>query len=160
MTTTSERPYGVARPDEISGLNGRQILQAIIDGRLPAPPISKSLTFAIVEVGEGFAAFEGAPGEHLLNPMGVVHGGWALTLIDSATGCAAGSLLGEGESYTTVETKANFSRPITTGTGRVRCEARVVGRGRRIMSCEAKLTDPQGQVLAHGTSTVLVFERK
>jgi uncharacterized protein (TIGR00369 family) len=153
-----DRRYGVATPEEIRGLTGREFLQAIIDGRLPAPPISQGLTFRIVEAGEGFAAFEGDPGPHLLNPMGIVHGGWALTLIDSATGCAAATLLPEGASYTTLETKANFVRPITSGTGRVRCEARAVGRGRRVMSCEARLTSADGQVLSHGTSTVLVFD--
>jgi uncharacterized protein (TIGR00369 family) len=152
------RRYGVARPDELRGKSGRQVLQAMIDRQLPAPPIAQVLTFDLVEVGEGFAVFEGEPGPHLLNPAGVVHGGWALTLIDSATGCAAMTLLDEGVSYTTVETKANFTRPITPDTGKVRCEARVVGRGRRIISCEARLTSAGGQVLSHGTSTLMVFD--
>jgi uncharacterized protein (TIGR00369 family) len=158
MDDVRDRRYGVAAPEEVRGLTGLQILQAIIDGRLPAPPIARTLTFEIVQVGEAFAAFEGDPGPHLLNPLGVVHGGWAMTLIDSAAGCAAATLLPAGASYTTVETKANFVRPITPDTGRVRCEARVVGRGRRIMSCEARLTAPDGQVLSHGTSTVVVFD--
>ena len=80
--------YGVAEPREIAQLTGKQILQAIIDGTLPHPPISQTLTFWLVEIGDGFAAFEGEPGAHLLNPMGTVHGGWAMTLIDSAAGCA------------------------------------------------------------------------
>src|SRR5471030_2348055 len=89
--------YGLARPDQLAGKTGREILQAIIDGALPQAPISQTMSFWIVEVGEGFAAFEGEPGQHLLNPMGTVHGGWALTLIDSVAGCAGHSLLPRSE---------------------------------------------------------------
>ena len=80
--------YGVATPAEFAGKTGREILQAIIDGELPQPPIAEAMSFWITEVGDGVAVFEGEPGAHLLNPMGAVHGGWALTLIDSAGGCA------------------------------------------------------------------------
>ena len=69
-------------------MSGREFLEAIIDGRLPAPLIARTLSFLLTEIGDGFAVFEGDPGEHLLNPLGLVHGGWAPTLIDSATGCA------------------------------------------------------------------------
>jgi uncharacterized protein (TIGR00369 family) len=93
----------------------------------------------------------------LLNPMGGVHGGWALTLIDSVGGCAAQSLLPVGSSYATVETKANFARPITRDTGRVRAEANVVAQGRKIISSEARVLGPDGKVLAHGTSTIMVL---
>jgi uncharacterized protein (TIGR00369 family) len=150
--------FGVVRPDQFAGRSGRQILQAIIDGDLPQPPISQTLTFRIVEVGEGFAAFEGETGPHLLNPMGGVHGGWALTLIDSVAACAGQSLLPAGAGYTTIETKANFARPIATDTGRVRAEARVVTKGRRIISAEARVLGPDARVLAHGTSTILVTD--
>ena len=104
--------------------------------------------------------FEGDAGPHLLNPLGIVHGGWALTLIDSAAGCAAHTLLPAGASYATIETKANFSRPIAKDTGRVRAEGRVVGRGRRIISCEARVVDAKGRLLAHGTSTLMVLESR
>jgi acyl-coenzyme A thioesterase PaaI-like protein len=87
MDGSSAYWYGVANPQEIAQMTGREILQAIADGRLPHPPISQTLTFWLVEIGDGFAAFEGEPGDHLLNPMGTTHGGWAMTLIDSATGC-------------------------------------------------------------------------
>src|SRR5215475_14663493 len=148
--------YGVARPEEIARLTGKEILKAIIDGRLPHPPISQTLTFWLVEIGDGFAAFEGEPGDHLLNPMGTVHGGWAMTLIDSATGCAGYSLIPAGAGFRTVETKANLSRPITSATGRVRAEAHVVSQTRQIISTEAHLTDGDGRLLAHGTSTLMV----
>lgn len=148
--------YGVARPDDVIGRSGRDILQAIVDGRLPQAPISQTMSFWIVEVGDGFAAFEGEPGSHLLNPMGTVHGGWALTLIDSVAGCAGHSLLPAGSGYVSVETKGNFSRPITAKSGRVRAEARAVAQGRQIISAEARVLAADGKVLAHGTSTLLV----
>jgi uncharacterized protein (TIGR00369 family) len=112
--------YGLANPQEAAGKSGKELLQAVIDGRLPQAPISKTLLFWLVEVGDGFAAFEGDLGSQLLNPMGTVHGGWALTLIDSAAACAGHSLLPAGAGYTTIETKGNFSRPITTDAGRER----------------------------------------
>jgi uncharacterized protein (TIGR00369 family) len=114
------------------------------------------LTFWLVEVGDGFAAFEGAPGDHLLNPMGTAHGGWAMTLIDSAAGCAGYSLLRAGAGFRTVETKVNLSRPITSDTGRVRAEARIVSQTRQIISTEARVITRDGRVLAHGTSTLMV----
>lgn len=149
--------YGVASPAEAAEMSGKTFLQAIIDRRLPQPPISGALGFWLVEVDDGFAAFEGEPTANLLNPMGTVHGGWALTLIDSATGCAAATLLPAGSGYTTVETKGNFSRPIKSDTGRVRAEARVVSQGRQIITAEARVLAADGRVLAHGTSTLLVL---
>jgi len=104
MDESSAHAYGVANSEEIARLTGKEILQAIIAGRLPHPPISKTLTFWLVEIGDGFAAFEGEPGDHLLNPMGTAHGGWAMTLIDSATGCAGYSLLSAGAGFRTLET--------------------------------------------------------
>ncbi len=138
-------------------MSGRELLEGVASGRLPMPPIGQTLSFGLVEVGEGTAVFEGEPGDHLLNPMGIVHGGWALTLIDSATGCAAHTLLPAGVGYTTVETKVNFSRAIRADTGRVRCTGRVINQGRQIISAEAVVTGSDGRVLAHGTSTLLVL---
>jgi uncharacterized protein (TIGR00369 family) len=149
--------FGVATREEVAGLTGRQFLEAIIEKRLPAPPIAHLMSFRLVEVGDGFVVFEGEPGPHLLNPLGGIHGGWALTLIDSVTGCAAHTMLPAGVLYASVETKANFSRSITVDTGRVRAEGRVVGNGRTIISAEGKIVDAQGRLLAHGTSTVMVL---
>ena len=120
--------YGLANPQEAAGKSGKELLQAVIDGRLPQAPISKTLSFWLVEVGDGFAAFEGDLGSQLLNPMGTVHGGWALTLIDSAAACAGHSLLPAGAGYTTIETKGNFSRPITTDAGRERLTGAALDR--------------------------------
>jgi uncharacterized protein (TIGR00369 family) len=154
---TATRHYGLADRQEAAGMTGKELLQAMIDGRLPGPPIAETMSFWLVEVSDGFAVFEGDPGPHVLNPMGGVHGGWALTLIDSAAGCAAHSLLPAGVGYATIETKGNLSRPITLNTGRVRAEGRVVSQGRQIISAEAKLLSQDGRILAHGTSTIMVL---
>ena len=149
--------YGVVNPSDIVGLTGKEILQRISDGRLPAPPIAQTLNLWLTEVDDGFAVFEGDPAPEFQHPFGLVHGGWALTLIDSVTTCSAQTLLPAGFGCTTIETKGNFSRPITKDSGRVRAEGRVVGRGRRIISAEAKVLDSRGRVLAHGTSTIMVL---
>jgi uncharacterized protein (TIGR00369 family) len=160
MLFSPDQTWGVARPDQVAGLTGIEMLQAMLAGRLPAPPISRTMGFTLVSVAPGEAVFEGEPSEALLNPLGTVHGGWALTLVDSATGCAAHTVLPAGVGYTSVETKMNFSRPILPGMGRVRCEGRVVNAGRQIISAEARLLAPDGKLLGHGTSTVMVLTQR
>ncbi len=157
MDAAKDTRYGLPTAADLADRTGKELLRAIIDGELPQPPIAETMSFWITEVGDGYAAFEGEPGPHLLNPMGGVHGGWALTLIDSAGGCAGLSLLPAGSGFATIETKANFSRPITKDTGRVRAEARVVAQGRQIISAEARVLSQDGKVLAHGTSTLMVL---
>ena len=152
--------YGVAPLAEVSAMTGLQFLQAMARGEVPQAAICEPLSFRLVDVGEGFAAFEGEPGPHLFNPLGGVHGGWAMTLIDSATGCAGLSLLPAGQVFTTLETKVNMTRPITAKTGTVRTESRVVSSGRRVITCEAYVRDTSGRILAHGTSTLLVVPRE
>lgn len=150
-------PFGVATAEQIAGLTGLETLQAMIAGDLPAPPIAETLGFLLVEVEKGRAVFEGTPGPYLLNPLGSVHGGYALTLIDSACGCALHTELGAGVGYTTVETKVNFTRPIDPNGGPIRCEGRVLSRGRQIGTTEAYLRSAEGKLLAHGTSTLVIF---
>jgi uncharacterized protein (TIGR00369 family) len=154
---TDRRRSGVATAEEIAGLSGLEMLQAIIAGRLPSPPIGATMGFRLIEVELGRAVFEGEPGPHLLNPLGGVHGGVALTLIDSAAGCAVHSELPAGVGYTTVETKVNFTRPIDPEGGSTRCEGRVLSRGRQIATAEARLLSAQGKLLAHGTSTLILL---
>ncbi|MEO7827538.1 MAG: PaaI family thioesterase [Allosphingosinicella sp.] len=153
----SERRTGIASYEEIAGLTGIEMLRAIISGDLPAPPIGATMGFRLVEVALGRAVFEGSAGPHLLNPLGGVHGGVALTLIDSAAGCAVHSELAAGVGYTTVETKVNFTRPVPPDGALVRCEGRVVTRGRQIATAEARLLSSDGKVLAHGTSTLIIL---
>ncbi|MBS0643258.1 MAG: PaaI family thioesterase [Proteobacteria bacterium] len=157
MSSTIESSFGLARPEQIAGRSGRDILQAIAAGELPQPFMAQTLSFRLTEVGDGFVAFEAETGSHLLNPLGTVHGGWALTLIDSVTACAGFSLLAPGESFTTIETKGNFSRPIFPDTGLVRAEGTVISRGRQIISAEGRVLNAEGKVLAHGTSTLMVI---
>jgi uncharacterized protein (TIGR00369 family) len=153
----ASRRSGVASSEDIAGLSGLEMLQAIISGALPAPPIGATMGFRLVEVAPGRAVFEGSAGPHLLNPLGGVHGGVALTLIDSAAGCAVHTELPAGVGYTTVETKVNFTRPIPPDGSIVRCEGRVVTRGRQIATSEARLLSAEGKVLAHGTSTLIIL---
>jgi uncharacterized protein (TIGR00369 family) len=110
-----------------------------------------------VEAELGRVVFEGEPSNRVLNPMGAVHGGWALTLIDSACGAAGHTTLPAGVGYGTLETKANFVRPIAAETGLLRCEGKVLAQGRTILTAEAKLTDAQGKLYAHGTSTCMII---
>ena len=139
------------------GRTGLEILKEVFEGRLPPPPIAETMGFTGVHVEEGKAVFEGEPGEHLYNPIGVVHGGFAMTLLDSAMGCAVHSTLEMGERYTTLEIKANFVRPIRLDTGRVRCEGIVIHRGGTIATAEGKLLAVStGKLLAHGTTTCLI----
>jgi uncharacterized protein (TIGR00369 family) len=149
--------FGVSSFDDIKHLSGLEMLRAMIAGALPAVPIAEPLGFRLVEIDKGRAVFEGVPGPHLLNPLGSVHGGYALTLIDSACGCAVHSELDAGIGYTTVETKVNFTRAIDPAGGPVRCEGRVLSRGRQIATAEAQLRSADGKLLAHGTSTLIIL---
>lgn len=142
---------------DIGRLSGIELLQRVIDGDYPAPPIAERMNFALVEVSEGRAVFKGVPGERHLNPLGGVHGGWAATIMDSALGCCVHTLMAVGEAYTTAEMKINYTRPITPQTGLVTCEGKVVHRGRTLAVSEARLTDAAGKLLAFGTETCAIF---
>jgi uncharacterized protein (TIGR00369 family) len=129
----------------------------MVAGEVPQPPIGATFGFFLTEIGDGHAVFEGETSEFLLNPLGTVHGGFALTLVDSATGCAVQSLLADGVGYTTLETKANFVRPILAQTGTLRAIGRAIHVGRTTATAEARIEDRDGRVCAHGTSTLLVL---
>src|SRR6187551_2455116 len=138
-------------------LSGLEYVQAIFAGELPPPPIATLMGFRGVEAGPGHAVFEMEPGPEHYNPIGSVHGGVALTLLDSAMGCAVHTTLEAGVRYTTLEVKTNFVRPITADTGLIRCEGTVLHKGSRIATAEGKLTDAAGRLLAHGTTTCLIM---
>lgn len=142
---------------DMMAMPGIEAIRGILEGRFPPPSISDTLGFRVAEVEFGRVVFEGEPSDRVLNPMGAVHGGWALTLIDSACGAAGHTTLPPGVGYGTIETKANFVRPIAPNTGALRCEGRVLAQGRTILTAEAKLTDAQGKLYAHGTSTCMII---
>jgi uncharacterized protein (TIGR00369 family) len=138
-------------------LAGLPFLEAIRDGRLPAPPVSRLLGFSLTEVEVGRAVFECEPNESHYNPIGTVHGGIISTLLDSALSCAVHATLPAGTGYTTAELKVNFVRPVVTGTGHLRSEGRVVHVGSRLATAEARLTDTAGKLYAHAVGTCLVL---
>jgi uncharacterized protein (TIGR00369 family) len=137
---------------------GLEQMQAIADRRAPAAPIQALLGFDLVDVGEGRAVFVCTPTAQMENPLGSVHGGIAMTLLDSAAGAAVHSTLAADQSYATLETKVNLVRAIRAATGEVRAEGTVVHRGGRVATAEGRLTDPAGKLLAHATSTCLILE--
>ena len=139
-------------------LSGMEYVQAIFNGELPPAPIMQLMGFRGVSAEPGRAVFEMEPGPQHYNPIGSVHGGIALTLLDSAMGCAVHTTLAEGDRYTTLEVKTNFVRPITADTGLIRCEGVVIHKGSRVATAEGKVTDGGGKLLAHGTTTCLIFQ--
>lgn len=139
------------------GVDGITFLRRLAAGEIPAPPIARTLGMEVESVQEGRVVFSLMPSEFHYNPIGSVHGGVALTLLDSAMGCAVHTLLDPGVGYTTLEVKANFVRAITAETGLVRCEGTVVHAGTRVATAEGRVTDAAGKLLAHGTTTCLVI---
>ena len=138
-------------------LPGIEFLQAIRDGRLPPPPIAQLLGFSLVEVEPGHAVFECTPGEQHYNPIDVVHGGLAMTLLDSAMGCCVQSRMPAGGGYTTLEAKTNLVRPITTTTGKLRAVGKLVHLGNRVATAEGRLEDAAGKLYAHASTTCIVL---
>lgn len=139
------------------GMSGLEFLRAWLDGSIPPPPIAALMDFRLVEVSEGRTVFEGTPGEYQYNPIGMVHGGIAATLLDSAMGCAVHSTLPATAGYTTLELKVNYIRPMTSDTGLVRCEGTVIHVGGRTATAQARLVDASGKLYAHATTTCLIL---
>ena len=142
----------------MAALDGLEALRRMVAGEVPYPPIADTIGMRLLEVEPGRVVWEGEPGEHLYNPIGTVHAGFATTLLDSAMGTAFVSVAEAGTRWTTLELKANFTRPITADTGPVRCTGTVVHRGRTVVTTEARLEDAEGRLLAHATSTILVLD--
>jgi uncharacterized protein (TIGR00369 family) len=139
-------------------MSGLEYMRAVVRGEVPPPPIAVTMRLRPVELEEGRVVFEGEPGEEHYNPIGVVHGGYAATLLDSALGCAVHTTLPVGAAYTSLGLEAKFVRPLTRDTGRVLCEATVLYRGRKQATAEAVLTAADsGKLLAHGTSTLMIL---
>jgi uncharacterized protein (TIGR00369 family) len=139
-------------------MTGMEYMTAIVEGAMPPPPIAVTMLLRPVELEEGRVVFEGLPGEEHYNPIGVVHGGYAATLLDSALGCAVHTTLPAGVGYTSLGLEAKYVRPISRDTGRVLCEASVLYRGRRQATAEATLTAADsGKLLASGTATCMIL---
>jgi uncharacterized protein (TIGR00369 family) len=136
---------------------GIDYMRAIVAGDVPPPPIAVLMRMQPIEVEEGRAVFAGQPGEEHYNPIGVVHGGYASTLLDSAMGCAVHTTLPAGSGYTTQTIEVKLVRPITHDSGVLRCEAEVLHRGRRQATVAARLLSADGRLLAHGTSTCMIL---
>ena len=137
---------------------GIDFLRAIIEGRLPPPPMARLLGFSLVDAGPGHAVFECIPGEQHYNPIGVVHGGLAMTLLDSAMGCGVQTMMPAGSGYTTLEAKTNLVRAITSATGKLRATGKIVHVGSRVATAEGRLEDLAGKLYAHATTTCMVLK--
>src|SRR5215471_1448713 len=140
-----------------AAMSGIDYLRAIAQRKLPPPPIALLLGFDIAEVEEGRVVFTADAGEHQYNPIGVVHGGLAATLLDSAMGCAVHSRLPQGRGYTTLEIKVNYVRAITRESGPLRAIGTVVHMGGKTATAEARLLDGEGRLVAHATTTCMLF---
>lgn len=149
---------GLADPAQLAGMNGLQQMQAMLDGLLPYPHIADTMDFALVEVGEGRAVFQGQPQLKHYNPLGSVHGGWYATLLDSALGCAVHTTLPVGRGYTTAELGVNIVRAASHKSGPLRAIGTVLHAGRQLATAEARIVGTDGKLYAHATTTCLVFE--
>jgi len=152
-----ERKVGVVSRAVMLAEDGTSFVRGMMEGRHPHSPYADTMGFELVEVERGRVVFIGKPSQHFLNPIGVIHGGWTATILDSAMAHATATTLSAGEGHTTIEMKIGFIRPVMPSTGIVRCEAKLIHRGGRISTTEGRLTDEGGKLLAHGTETCLIL---
>ena len=153
------RTYGTVSADQQKAMTGLEFVQGLADGSLPLNTIARTLGYLITEVDHGRVVITAEPDDTLLNPGGTVHGGFSATILDSCMGLAVQSTLEKGLAQTTLEFKISLMRPITTETGLIKAEGTVLTRGRRIGTAEGRITDGNGRLLAHGTTTCLIFDR-
>lgn len=158
MRPVEARIYGTVSADKQKEMSGLEFVQGLANGALPLNTIARTLGYDVTEAANGRVVIIAEPTDSLLNPAGTVHGGFSATLLDSCMGLAIQSTLEKGISQTTLEFKISLVRPITAETGTIRAEGVVLSRGRRIGTAEGKITDRNGRLLAHGTTTCLIFE--
>lgn len=151
---------GLAKPADIAGKTGMEIMQAMLTGALPYPHIAETLDFSLVDVEPGKATFQGTPQLKHYNPLGTVHGGWYATLLDSAVGCAIHTMMPVGRGYTTAELSVNIVRAASQQSGPLRAIGTVIHCGRQLATAEGRIVGPDGKLYAHATTTCLVFELK
>lgn len=144
--------------DAVATMTGLELMRGMFAGALPGAPIAGLMNMRGVEAGPGFIVFEGTPGPEHYNPIGSVHGGYAATLLDSCMGCAVHTMLGVGVGYTSIDINITYVRAITHATGPVTARGEVINVGRRVGTVRGTLIDAAGKVLAHGTSSCLIFE--
>jgi uncharacterized protein (TIGR00369 family) len=154
-TISWEDPMLTARAG--TGLTGLEFMRRMASGEVPAPPIARLMGFGLGTVAEGVAEFVGTPDESVYNPIGMVHGGYVCTLLDSALGCAVHTTLPVGAAYTSIEIKVNYLRPVHADVGELRVRGRVTKSGRRVAFAEGDVQDAAGRVLATAQSSLLVI---
>ena len=152
------RTYGTVSVDRQKVMSGLEFVQGLADGTLPLNTIAQTLGYDITEAERGRVVVTVEPSDIHLNPAGTVHGGLAATMLDSCMGLAVQSTLEKGVGSTTLEFKISFVRPITLETGPIKAEGTVISRGRRVGTAEGRVTDGEGRLLVHGTTTCLIFE--
>lgn len=143
---------------QVFGRSGMEMFEAIFSGELPPAPIGDTLDFVPIHMEPGVAVFQGRPHRRHYNPLGIVHGGWFATLLDSAVGCAVHSTLPAGKGFTTLELKVNMVRSLNDGVPLVRAEGKVIHAGRQVATAEGRIVGPDGKLYAHATTTCLIFE--
>jgi len=148
---------GVPPGSALAGKTGLQIMQSLLSGELPYPHMAQTMDVALIEIGPGYAVFQGTPQLKHYNPMGVVHGGWFATLLDFALGCAVQTTLGAGVGYTTAQLSVQMVRAATVDTGPLRAIGKAVHSGRQMATSEARIVAPDGKLYAHATTTCMVF---
>jgi uncharacterized protein (TIGR00369 family) len=153
----ARKTYGTVSADRKKQMSGLEFVQGLADGTLPLNTMAETLGYDVVEAQKGRVVVTAEPNDAHLNPSGTVHGGLTATLLDSCMGLAIQSTLEKGVGQTTVEFKISLMRPITSETGRIKAEGVVLNCGRRIGTAEGRVTDEQGRLLAHGTTTCLIF---
>jgi uncharacterized protein (TIGR00369 family) len=153
----TSKSYGTLDPERRKELTGLEFVRGLVDGTLPLNTIAQTLGYDIVEAESGRVVVTMVPTGAHLNPGGTVHGGLTATLLDSCMGLAVQTMLEKSVSSTTLEFKISLVRPITPETGPIRAEGVVLNCGRRIGTAEGRVTDAEGRLLAHGTTTCLVF---
>lgn len=152
--------FGLLPRDELASLPGLAVLQGMLAGKYPMPPIQKDGGFTLCEIAPGRAIFTGTPQQRFYNPISTVHAGWTTTVLDSAMACAVWSTLEAGLAFTTMEFKVSLVRPVTVETGDVRAEASLLSRGKRAATAEARMTDAAGKLLAHATTTCIIYPHR
>jgi uncharacterized protein (TIGR00369 family) len=157
MPATS-KTYGTVSADRRKAMSGLEFVQGLADGTLPLNTIARTLGYDVTEAANGRVVITADPNDDLLNPAGTVHGGFSATLLDSCMGLAIQSTLEKGIGSTTLEFKISLVRPITPETGKITAEGTVLNCGRRVGTAEGRITDSKGRLLAHGTTTCLIFE--